>query len=187
MTLRRILRYGDPVLLEPARPIETVDDELRALAGDMIETMRAERGVGLAAEQIGLTRAICVVEVPEEYDVDEEGNRLNPGLAMPLVLVNPEILAASPETSTLEEGCLSFPGITGVIRRPVHIRLRYTDLEGDPHEVGVRDFASRVIQHEVDHLRGVLFTTRMSPAKRVALKGRLRRMGQETRVSLGLA
>ena len=187
MALLRIHHYGDPILLEQGTPFEAVDDEVRVLAGDMIETMRAEKGVGLAAQQVGLTRRICVVEVPAGLDEDEDGTPLNPDLAMPLALVNPEVLSFTRKTTCLEEGCLSFPGITGNIRRPYGIRLRYTDLDGVEREIDVQGFSARVIQHEIDHLNGVLFTRHMSPAKRVALKGRLRRLAEETRETLGLA
>lgn len=187
MPLRRIHHYGDPVLLEQGTPFEVVDDTVRALAHDMIEAMRAEKGVGLAAQQIGLARCLCVVEVPAELDTGEEGQRLNPDLEMPLVLVNPRVLSFSRETTVMEEGCLSFPGITGAIRRSYAVRLQYRDLAGAELDVDVQGFTARVIQHEVDHLDGVLFTRRMSPAKRVALKGRLRRMSDETRGGLGLA
>lgn len=187
MALRRIHFYGDPVLLEEGTPFDVVDDEVRALAEDMIETMRAEKGVGLAAQQIGLARNLCIIEVPDGFDVDEDERPLNPDLVMPLVLVNPVILDVSRKTTALEEGCLSFPGVTGSIRRPHNIRLRYTDLEGVEHEVDVRGFTARVIQHEVDHLNGVLFIRHMSAAKRVALKGRLRRLSQETREGMRIA
>ena len=172
--------YGDPVLRENGAPIEAVTDEIRALADDMIQTMRAEQGVGLAAQQIGRTGRICVVEVPPEYDVDEEGHRLHPDLAMPLVLVNPRITNRSEDRDTAEEGCLSFPKIVAPITRSCSIELGYVDREGAAREVQLAGFVARVVQHEVDHLNGVLFVDHMTPVKRVALAGRLKRMRKET-------
>ncbi|HMP73564.1 MAG TPA: peptide deformylase [Kiritimatiellia bacterium] len=178
---RAIREYGDPVLREVSVPVAEVDAELRALAEEMVEAMRANTGVGLAAQQIGETRSICVVEVPEEYDLDDEGNRLNPDLpGMPWVLLNPRILSSSAKTDSHEEGCLSFPGIRGSIVRPVDIRLAYMDLEGRSHELDLRGFVARVVQHEVDHLNGVLFIDRMSAAKKFTLRNRLRKMKEET-------
>lgn len=179
--------YGDPVLRERGRPIEQFDADLRRLADDMIETMNGEQGVGLAAQQVGFARMLCVVQVSEEHDTNEEGQRENPGLAMPLVMVNPVITTRSEDDWTFEEGCLSFPGLTGPVPRPWLISFAYQDLDGRRHEAGASGFVARVIQHEVDHLNGVLFIDHMGAVKRVALAGRLKRMRRETREHLGLA
>jgi peptide deformylase len=177
--------YGDPVLREKAVPADAGDPALRALADDMIETMRAEAGVGLAAQQVGKAIALCVIEVPAEFDTDKNGVRLNPGLSMPMVVINPEIVSASKKTGVHEEGCLSFPDIRANIDRPRDIRLRYVNERGEPQDLEVRGFVARVIQHEVDHLNGVLFIDRMSMPKRIALAGRLKRMKAETEERLG--
>jgi peptide deformylase len=177
--------YGDPILRDPARPVQPPEASLRQLAADMLETMRASEGVGLAAQQVGETRSICVVEVPEDYDRDEAGQRLNPELTMPLVLLNPQIHTFSDKTDAREEGCLSFPDIRGKIERSLEIGLRFLDLDGQPCDLAVRGFAARVIQHEVDHLNGVLFIDRMSVAKRFAIKGRLAKMKKELGVGRG--
>lgn len=169
---------------ESFKKITVFDDELKSLAGDMIETMRASRGVGLAAQQVGETRSICVIEVPEEYDVDEDGTRLNPDISMPWVLINPVISEPSRRTDSHEEGCLSFPDVRGNIVRPVSIRLTYQDLEGVEHDTEVHDFIARVVQHEVDHLNGVLFIDRMSPAKKISIRNRLKRLKAETEAEL---
>lgn len=168
--------YGDPVLRTAATPIAAVTDEVRRLAASMIDQMRVSEGVGLAAQQIGETRSICVIEVPEGYDQDDEGQPLNPGLAMPMVLINPVITAPSKKTTSHEEGCLSFPGIRGSISRPHKIHVTALNEKGEPLDFDVRGFTARVIQHEVDHLNGVLFIDRMSAAKRLMLKGRLARL-----------
>lgn len=177
---RRITIYGDEILREKAEPIERVTSEIRALVADMIETMRAESGVGLAAEQIGRREAICVVEVPPDYDKDEHGKRINPDLKMPWVLLNPQIVDASKEKDTAEEGCLSFPGIYVPVTRPVEVTVRYMDLEGAWHEQQVRKFVARAVQHEIDHLNGVLLVDRMSPVKRIALRGQLRKLREKS-------
>lgn len=178
--------YGDPVLREQTKPVETITDELRALAADMIETMRAEKGVGLAAPQIGRSVALCVIELPGDYDTDEEGNHFNPDVEMPMILFNPEIIEAARKTDGHEEGCLSFPEIRGNIERPIEIKLRYLDENGVAHERVIVDFLARVIQHEVDHLNGVLFIDRMSAAKRFALSKRLKKISSATKERLGI-
>lgn len=177
--------YGDPVLRQPGQPVAQVTDEVRAFARDLIETMRAEQGVGLAAQQVGRAVTVCVVEVPVEYDTDDAGVRLHPDLAMPMVLINPEIVEASRKTDSREEGCLSFPGIRGSIPRALEVTLRFLDEQGRSREVRLRDFLARVVQHEVDHLNGVLFIDRMSAAKRFALGKKLRAIKAETEARLG--
>jgi peptide deformylase len=119
-------------------------------------------------------------------DRDEQGQRLHPNLVMPMVLLNPVVVAPSRKTGHHEEGCLSFPDIRADIVRPLEITLRYLDLDGQSHEIPLRDFMARVVQHEVDHLNGVLFIDRMSAPKRMVLAKRLRRMKQETEAALGL-
>ncbi|MCO5061652.1 MAG: peptide deformylase [Kiritimatiellae bacterium] len=178
--------YGDPVLRAPAERVAVVTEELRAFAADMVETMRAEQGVGLAAPQVGRSVALCVVELPEEYDVDEAGNRFNPGVEMPMILFNPVVVESSAKLDSHEEGCLSFPGMRGNIDRPIEIVLRFWDERGVEHEARFVDFLARVIQHEVDHLNGVLFIDRMSAAKRFALSGKLKKLKRETEERLGL-
>jgi peptide deformylase len=179
-----IRTYGDPILRAKARRIGSVDDAILALAREMIETMHLEEGVGLAAQQIGKDIAICVLDVPETADKDADGVRLNPDLPMPLIVLNPEILSSSSKTDTAEEGCLSFPEIRGNIERPRDIRLRFTDESGKTREIDVRGFTARVLQHEIDHLNGVLFIDKMSTAKRVGIAGKLKRMKKETEARL---
>lgn len=168
--------YGDPVLKTPATPIREVTEEIRALASEMIEIMHRSEGVGLAAQQIGETRSICVIDVPVEYDTGDDGVRLNPHVPMPLVLLNPVISAPTKKETSREEGCLSFPDVRGNISRPYGIHVSYTGIDGKAAELDVRDFVARVIQHEVDHLNGVLFIDRMSAAKRLTLRPKLRRL-----------
>lgn len=184
---RDIRIFGDPVLREKSRPVTAPDAEIRALADDMVETMFAAEGCGLAAQQVGETRAICVIYVPEDLDKNEAGERQHPGLVTPLVLLNPRITAASKKTEGREEGCLSFPGIRGSIPRATQIVLEFMDLDGRIRTEKLRDFAARVVQHELDHLNGVLFIDRMSPAKRFAIKRRLATLREETEERLNQA
>jgi len=176
--------YGDPVLREESIAVPAVTPDLRAFAAGMIETMRGEMGIGLAAQQVGRRDALCVVELPPEMDVDEEGERLHPDVTMPMVLINPVIHERSDRTHTREEGCLSFPDIHANIERAWTIRVTYMDIEGQSHDRSFHGMLARVIQHEVDHLNGVLFIDRMSHVKRLALKGRLRRLKEETEARL---
>lgn len=171
--------FGDPVLRTKADPVAKVDDAIQALGREMIDIMRKSDGVGLAAQQIGETKAICVIEVPEDYDQGEDGIRLNPDLAMPMILINPVVSSPSKKEDSREEGCLSFPGIRGSIKRPRNIHLSYVDEQGEARSIDVKGFIARVIQHEVDHLNGILFIDRMSAAKRFTLAGRLKRLREE--------
>ncbi len=172
--------YGDPVLRTPAQTIEAVTPDIRSLAEEMIRTMHAESGIGLAAQQVGRTDAICVVDLPAAMDQDEDDTPLNPDCDMPMVLLNPVVEPDGDEEWTREEGCLSFPEINGKISRAWAIRLRYMTLDGALVDREVQGMLARVIQHEVDHLNGVLFIDRMSHVKKIALKGRLKRLRQET-------
>jgi len=172
--------FGDPVLRTKATPVAVVDDGVQALGREMITIMHQSEGVGLAAQQIGETKAICVIDVPEEYDTDDQGNRINPDIPMPLVLINPVISAPSKKEISREEGCLSFPDVRGNISRPANIHVSFVNEQGEKVELDVKDFTARVIQHEVDHLNGVLFIDRMSAAKRLMLKQRLRNIQQST-------
>jgi peptide deformylase len=128
-----------------------------------------------------------VVEVPEELDVDESGAREHSDQPMPLVLINPDIQSKSAEDWTLEEGCLSFPGISAQIKRPAKITVSFARLDGTSVTAEFKGYLARVVQHEVDHLNGVLITDHMSPVKKAALSGRLKRMRKETQARLGIA
>ena len=168
-----IVKYGAEVLREKAEPVAEVTQELRDLAEKMIDTMHAAEGVGLAAEQVGRKEAICVLDVPEEYDRDKEGLRLNPDVEMPLVLVNPLIVRASKESESLSEGCLSFPDITGTVRRPKTIDLEYLGLDNQKKAITLTGFYARAAQHEIDHLEGKVFTDRLSSLRRTMIKRKL--------------
>jgi len=179
-----ILEYGDPILRAKGKPIDNIDDRIRELAANMIETMHAANGVGLAAQQVGEALQLTVLDVslvedrPSTLKVD--GKDVDPKDAMPLVLINPEIeLHGATETGV--EGCLSFPEITGDIERAKSVIVRAQTLEGGTMEIEATGFLARAIQHEGDHLNGILFIDRMNSAAKVALSSRLKRLQKETR------
>ena len=179
-----ILEYGDPLLRAKGKPIDNIDDRIRELAANMIETMHAANGVGLAAQQVGQALQLTVLDVslvedrPSTLKVD--GKEVDPKAAMPLVLINPEIeLRGATETGV--EGCLSFPEITGDIERATSVTVRAQNLESSAIEIEATGFLARAIQHEGDHLNGILFIDRMNSAAKAALSSRLKRLQKETR------
>ena len=155
MALREILIVPDPRLKQVSKPVEAVDDELRALMDDMLETMYAAPGIGLAAIQIGEPVRVIVMDLAREGE--------DPA---PRYFVNPEILWASEETAPYEEGCLSVPEIFDEVERPAKVRLRYLNYQGDPVEEEAEGLYAVCIQHEMDHLNGVLFIDHLSRLKR---------------------
>ncbi len=153
MAVLDIILEGDPRLRQKATRIRAVDDALRRLAADMHETMLAAPGVGLAAPQVGITRRLIVVHVPENYD--EEGTP-----ETTLTLVNPEIVKSQGRVVG-QEGCLSIPGWVGDVPRYEAITVKGTDLNNRDVRLKLRGYAARVVQHEIDHLDGILFTDRI--------------------------
>ncbi len=178
-----ILQYGDPILRAKGKRVEKIDQRIRELAQNMIETMHAANGVGLAAPQIGESLQLTVLDVSQVEDrpstMKVNGRDLDPKGAMPLVLINPQIdLGGEAEMGT--EGCLSFPEITGEIERAKSITVRAQNLDGEPIELETTGFLARAIQHEVDHLNGILFIDRMSTAAKTSLSSKLKRLQKET-------
>lgn len=155
MAKRPILVLPDPLLRAVADPIEKVDDSIRELAADMLETMYDAPGIGLAAPQIGEMKRIVVMDLAKEGEEPD-----------PIVMINPEILKFSDETVVTEEGCLSIPEIYYEVERPAEVRVRYTDLEGKTVERDAGDRLAICIQHELDHLDGVLYIDYLSRLKR---------------------
>lgn len=158
MNVRPVRIYGDPVLRQKAAEVTSFDDALQRLAEDLRTTMRAYRGVGLAANQIGVLQRIAVVDVP----IDDERH-------VEWTLVNPVIVARA-GSETAEEGCLSIPGIYEDVGRSLRITVRALDAAGAPFEAEAEGYAARAVQHELDHLDGVLFIDRLSPLKRQFLR-----------------
>jgi peptide deformylase len=178
-----IVQYGDLVLRAKGKRIDKIDDHIRELAQSMIETMHAANGVGLAAQQIGEAIQLTVLDVSQVEDrpttMKLNANEIDPKSTMPLVLINPEVELGR-ETEMGTEGCLSFPEITGEISRAKSIVVRGQDLEGNPIEIATTGFLARAIQHEVDHLNGILFIDRMSSAAKISLSSKLKRLQKET-------
>jgi peptide deformylase len=180
----QILEYGDPILRAKGKRIEQIDDRIRELATNMIETMHAANGVGLAAQQVGEALQLTVLDVSAVADrpstLKLDGKDVDPQAAMPLVLINPEIELRG-ETEVGVEGCLSFPEITGDIERAKSVIVRAQTLEDGTVQIEASGFLARAIQHEGDHLNGILFIDRMNSAAKAALSSRLKRLQKETR------
>jgi peptide deformylase len=183
MTLS-ILQYGDPILRAKGKQIEKIDDHIRELAANMIETMHAANGIGLAAQQVGEALQLTVLDVSQIEDrpstLKLNGNDVDPMASMPLVLINPEVELGG-ETEIGTEGCLSFPEINGQIQRAESTMARAQNLEGDKIEIVATGLLARAIQHEVDHLNGILFIDRMNSAAKAALSSRLKRLQKQTK------
>jgi peptide deformylase len=152
--------YPEPILRKPAEAVPAFDAELKQIVAAMFERVYASKGVGLAAPQVGLRKRILVL--------NHSGDRKDD-----LVLVNPTILARGGEETVFDEGCLSFPGIYAEIRRPERCTVVYHDVDGVRFEKEFDDFQSRIIQHEYDHLEGILLVDRMSPADKQKNRGAL--------------
>ena len=161
MTLLNIINPLDPILRRKAKKITRFDGTLQNLIDDMIETMHDAPGVGLAAPQISESLRLFVAHVedgPEgETNSDDQNNVMTPGLGRMHVMINPKITYFSGETTVRTEGCLSLPGYLGDVRRPLEIFIKYTDRHGQRRKLKTNGWMARVIQHEYDHLEGVLF------------------------------
>lgn len=155
MTIKPLIILPDPVLRQKSEPVERVDEELNRLADDMLETMYDAPGIGLAAIQIGIPRRLLVIDVSGE----EEERR-------PQVFINPEIVASSDERSTYEEGCLSIPDYYAEVERPARVTVRHLDRDGNEQTVEAEGLLATCLQHEIDHLNGVLFIDHISKLKR---------------------
>jgi peptide deformylase len=167
VTVRMLHVLGSPVLRQQSTPVRAVDDDVRVLVDDLFETMRAAKGVGLASNQIGVARRVAVVDVGDEDPP-------------PLVLINPVILERADEAETAEEGCLSIPEIFGDVTRPARVVVEALDRDGKKYRVEAHGYKARAIQHEIDHLDGILFLDHLSAVKRNLLlsKWKKSRKGQ---------
>lgn len=155
MSQRKIVIEPDPILRKKSENLEKVDDQLRGLLDDMLETMYSAPGIGLAAVQVGILKRAIVI------DVSKDKEKKNP-----FFLINPEIIYKSKNTSTHEEGCLSLPGYFAEIERPAECQVKYIDYHGKKKEIKASGLLSTCIQHEIDHLNGVLFIDYLSKLKR---------------------
>lgn len=177
--IREIVIYGDPVLRKKGKDIVKITDEIRAFAQDMIETMHEAHGVGLAAQQVGEAIQLTVIDVSDAENRPSrmwiDGEEVDPKEHMPLILINPQT-ELSRETEIGPEGCLSFPEITADISRAERVKVTALDLEGKPVSFEAEGLLSRAVQHETDHLNGILFIDRMSSASKVTLASKLKKL-----------
>jgi peptide deformylase len=155
MALREIIKLPDPRLRQVSKPVDKVTDEVKTLVADMFETMYEAPGIGLAAIQVGVPQRVVTLDLARKDEPRQ-----------PQVIVNPEIVWSADERSTYEEGCLSIPEFYEEVERPAQVKVRYTDLDGNPHEVEANGLLATCLQHEIDHLNGVLFIDHISRLKR---------------------
>ncbi len=171
MAARPVVTYGSPPLKQRAREIEKIDDAVRKLADEMFETLDASRGIGLAAPQIGVSLRLIVLSIPLEDETRWK-----------CAIVNPELVAKKGKAAS-EEGCLSIPGIYEEISRAAEVEVRGLNLDGEEITVEGTGLLARALQHEIDHLEGVLIVDRLSSAKRHVLQKKLRELEETTRES----
>ncbi len=157
MSLRNIVIEPDPILRKKSESLEKVDDEIKKLLDEMLETMYAAPGIGLAAVQIGILKRLIVIDISKEKENEKKN---------PLFLINPKIISKSESTSIYEEGCLSLPGHFAEIERPAECKVEYLDYNGKEKVITAKGLLSTCIQHEIDHLNGLLFIDYLSKLKK---------------------
>ncbi len=171
-----IVNYGHPALRKKGLPVKRIDDELRELAQNMVETMHAANGVGLAAQQVAVPLQLCVLDVRDDPERPSrmwiDGKEVALDDFMPMIAINPQLKLIAPN-DTGTEGCLSFPEIQGDITRPHEVEATITHLDGTKLTFRADGLLARALQHEVDHLNGILFIDRMKPRERAELKDEL--------------
>lgn len=178
--------YGHPILRQKGAPIARVDQTIRALADDMLKIMTERKGIGLAAQQIGQALQICVINFDPQHDRAEPGGpRLNPEVILPLVLINP-VITSRTGLQRDTEGCLSVPEIWAPVQRALAVTVSFIDAQGHTRQLHAQGLLARAIQHELDHLNGILFIDRISPVKKISLAGQLKRMKKKTEAALGI-
>ena len=184
--LLRICTFGEPILRAKGEQVRHFDADLRRLSEDMIETMYANNGIGLAAQQIGRQLQLCVVDIavmseeePSHYHYDGKTPPMES--FMPLVLINPVVQLVPEPQGEYNEGCLSFPGIVGEVSRPLSIQVAFQDLDGQSHDLSCDGMLARVIQHEVDHLNGILFIDRMDRRLVKKLESKVKKIQRQSR------
>ena len=182
-----IRKYGDPALRLKGKPVAEVDRKIRELADNMLETMRAANGIGLAAQQVGEAVQLTVLDISAVEDRPStmawNGREVNPNDHMPLIILNPQI-ETGPEKEIASEGCLSFPEISADIERAGWAKVGAQTLNGERVEIEATGLLARALQHEIDHLNGILFIDRMSSAAKASLSSKLKRLQKETQGGL---
>ena len=177
MAIRNIRTEEDAILRKKSRRVENFDERLFELLDDMADTMYNAEGVGLAAEQVGRLEMMCVIDIPEGCD-EQENELFNAPIAMPLKLFNPEIVAQEGSQCD-KEGCLSFPKIGGTVTRAAQVTCQYLDEENRPQMITARGFLARALQHEIDHLNGVLYVDHLSAVERLSFASKLKKLAKE--------
>jgi peptide deformylase len=173
MAIRPIIEVPDPLLRQKSTPVEAVDDDLRALIADMFETMYAAPGIGLAAIQVGVPKRVLVIDLQEQ---PEEGAE---SIKDPRVFINPEILDTSDQEVPYTEGCLSVPDQYAEVERPDRVRARWLDEQGNQHEEDIEGLLATCLQHEMDHLEGILFIDHLSRLKRDMILKKIAKLRKE--------
>jgi peptide deformylase len=183
-----IVHYNDPILRKKGARVTVFDAALARLAEEMTAAMHAAEGIGLAAQQIGRALQLCVVDlraVKNDFGWELDGARPPLELLMPLAVVNPAVIPLPSEDTVYEEGCLSFPGIRGDVARPDMVRVNFQDLHGVPHVLLCTGLFARCLQHEADHLNGVLYIDRMGKKIRAGLEDAIKALARTTREAAG--
>lgn len=195
MTIREIIHIPDPILREVSRPVERVDDELRRLLDDMLETMYDAPGIGLAGIQIGLPLRVVTIDIGEPDDDEAEGGEEAPPdeettvegrrkrranrKRDPIFLINPKILRVSDEASVYEEGCLSIPEYFADVERPARVTVSHIDRDGKEQVIEADGLLATCLQHEIDHLNGILFIDHISRLKRDMVVRKFRKLAKD--------
>jgi peptide deformylase len=177
MAIRPIIEAPDPRLRVKSTPVEGVDDDLRTLIADMFETMYEAPGIGLAAIQVGVPKRVLVIDLQEEEDADGQPIR------KPLVFINPELTDPSEDLNIYNEGCLSVPDQYAEVDRPASCRARWMDLDGKPHDERIEGMLATCLQHEMDHLEGILFIDHLSRLKRDMVMKKLEKARRANRAA----
>jgi peptide deformylase len=165
----KLSKYGSDVLREVAEPVEEITEEIRKIADDMLKAMYDSNGVGLAAPQVGISKRIIVLD-PDPLNIDSE----------PMALINPEIVERSGKADA-EEGCLSVPEVRGEVERAANVTVEALNLDGEKVRIEATDLLARILQHEIDHINGMLFVDHLSRLKKQLIKKHLKKIEQETR------
>ena len=187
MSLKPIVNIPDPILRQVSKPVERVDEEMQTLFDDMLETMYEAPGIGLAAIQIGIPLRIITVDVSPRLQEDEaleEGDEPIAHEPNPIVLINPEILNRSDERSIYEEGCLSIPDYYADVERPAFCKFKYIDRDGKEQLMNADKILATCVQHEIDHLDGVLFIDHISKLKRDMVVKKFTKMAKQNGVKM---
>jgi len=171
MTILPIYVAPHPVLKAVAKPVEAVDDKLRRFMDDMLDTMYENHGIGLAAPQVGISKRIIVIDIEQNHDAEKIKDRKG----KPCYFINPEIVWASEECRTYNEGCLSLPDQYADVDRPKQIKVKFLDYKGNEQQIDADGLLATVIQHEMDHLEGILFVDHLSKLKREMVMKKLKK------------